>query len=193
MKSKLNIHNLSVLFIIVLGLTSSNCNSSKEITSFEEVKAGKELDRAIEINLTDFFQIWMSNNPHSKLDQNCYELFKDEYFTYFGENELRGLNIKKKLYKIKNEILSNDFRNYKKVDRILIRQKFLNEIVPESDSSIYKESECSSSSSSPKFSYKLISNKIETTLKWKFRCDGKKLFENTYKGVFDLNKMEFEK
>jgi uncharacterized lipoprotein YehR (DUF1307 family) len=190
---KLSTKYFLIAFTVAMVLPLLSCNSSKEITSFEEIKIGNELESATEIALNDFFQIWMSNKQHSKLDENCYELYKDKNFTYFGKNELKGLRVKKRLYKVSNKVLSNNFENYKKVDGIAIRLKFYDEIVPQNDKTIYKESDCSSSSNHPKYSYKLLNNKIETTLKWKFRCDGKKLFENTYKSTFDLNSMKFEK
>ena len=182
-----------LIVCLISNFTFTSCNSTKEPTSFEQVKIGNELDKAAKINLDDFFQIWMKNKSNSKLDQNCYELFKDENYTYFGENELKALNIKRKLYKVENSILSQNFKNYKKVDGELIRQEFWNKIIPKSDLETHKKSNCSSSSSNPKYSYELVNNEIEIILMWKFRCNGKKLIDKTYKSNYDLEKMEFKK
>lgn len=180
-----------VLSLIINFLTLTNCSSSKEPTSFAAVKIGNELHKATELSVNDFFQIWMRNKPNTKLDENCYELFKDENFTYFGKNELKSLTLKRKLYKVENRALQQNFRNYKNVDGEIIRQEFWTKIVPETDKQVYTKSDCSSSSSNPKYSYELIDNDIHVRLVWKFRCNGKKLIDKNYISSFDLDKMEF--
>lgn len=179
--------------IIIVNVAFTSCNSSKELTSFEHVKNGKELEKATQISLNDFFQKWIRNKSDSKLDQNLYELFKDENFTYFGANELKSLNSKRKLYSVENNSLLQNFKNYKDVDGASIRQEFSNKMIPETDRNIYKNSNCSSSSSNPKYSCELKNNEIQIMLIWKFRCDGKVLIDKTYKGIFDLNIMKLAK
>lgn len=183
-----------IVFSLILSiLTLTNCSSSKEPTSFEEVKIGNELHKATEISVNDFFQLWMKNKPNAKLDENCYELFKDENFSYFGKNELKFYKIARELYKVDNRALQQNFKNYQNVEGEVIRQAFWTQIVSENDKQIYTNANCSSSSSNPKYSYELIDNKIQVTLVWKFRCDGKKLIDKTYTSNFDLDKMEFKK
>ena len=182
-----------VLSLIISILTLTNCSSSKEPINFENVKIENELHKATKISVNDFFQIWMSNKANAKLDENVYELFKDENFTYFGKNEFKSLTIKRKLYKVENRELQLHFKNYKNVDGEVLRQEFWNKIVSETDKQIYTNSNCSSSSSNPKYSYELIDNEIHVRIVWKFRCNGKKLIDKSYTSNFDLDKREFMK
>lgn len=185
------------LFLITLVLLSfmtfNSCKSSKKLTTFEQVKIGKELDKVSKISLDDFFQIWIENKSKSELGESYQELFKDEFFTYFGEKELKSLNNKPRLFKIENNILSQNFKNYKKINEELIRQEFWNKIIPKIDLETEKEANCLSSSSILGHSYKLINNKIQVTLKWEYKCNEKKLIDKTYIGNYDLERMEFRK
>jgi len=181
-------------FFLTTNLTLLCCKSTAKTVNSEKVKIGKEFDKAIEISLNDFFQIWMLND-YSKGDENCWELFKDDNFTYFGDNEFKKLEfgIKRKLYKIKSQILLKNFPNHRKIDARTINQEFFNEIIPNDDMRIYVNSGCSTVISNPKYSYKLKNSEIQITLLWKYICDEKKLIDKTYKGNYNLNKMEFKK
>jgi hypothetical protein len=185
------------LFVITLvifsNMTFTSCKSSKKLITFEQVKIGKELDKVPKISLNDFFQIWIENKSKSELGESFHELFKDEFFTYFGEKEFKSLNNKPRLFKIESNILSQNFKNYKKIDEELIRQEFWNIIIPKTDLETHKKANCFSSSSSLGHSYELINNEIQVTLVWQFKCNGKKLINKTYKGNYDLEKMEFKK
>lgn len=165
---------------------------SRKSTSFEKIKEGQYLNEALEISVNTFFQIWMNNRYPQKIDLNCHELFKDNTYTYFGKNNLQGLNICKNLYKVQNDAIKRYFPNYQKIDGQMIRQQFWEEVIPQSDEDIRKNSECNSSSSKPRFNYVLQDDKIKITLEWKYKCDFKTLINNTYAGYYDMVKLKIQ-
>jgi len=180
----------NLINIILVASILISCSSSKQLINFEKVKQGEQLENALEISVEQFFQIWMNNVYPSKIDINCNELYKDSDYTYFGENKLTFLNIEPLLYKIDSDSLNLKFGDYKKIDGQLIRQEFWEKAIPSTDKDIWLHSQCSSSSSNPKYSYNLQDSRIIITLDWKIKCDGRKLLEKTYNGYFDMSKME---
>lgn len=178
---------------ILICLTLTNCRTSNVAIEFEKVKNGNQLERAIEISVNYFFQIWMSNRYPSKIDLNCHELFKDSIFTYFGENSLKALSINQNLYKVNNDSLRLYFPNYANIDGEFIRQEFWERIVPTNDKKIRKTADCKSSSSNPRFKYQLVETKIKINLEWKYKCDGKTLIDKAYQSYFDMDKLEILK
>ena len=174
-------------------MTLTSCSSSRKSISFEQVKEGHHLNRAVEISVDNFFQIWMNNRYPQKIDLNCHELFKNDTYTYFGQNTLKGLNIRQNLYKVQNDSLYQKFSNYQNIDGQIIRQEFWEEVIPQSDKNIRKNADCNSSSSNPRFSYSLDNGKIKINLEWKYKCDFKTLIDKTYFGYYDMKELEIVK
>ena len=170
-----------------------NCSSSKKSINFEKVKEGEHLNQAVEISVDNFFQIWMSNRYPQKIDLNCHELYKDDTYTYFGESTLKGLNIRQNLYKVQNDSLNQYFPNYRNIDGQMIRQEFWEEVIPKNDKDIRKNADCNSSSSNPRFTYKLENDKIKIILDWRYKCDFKTLIDKTYFGYYDMEKLEIKR
>ncbi len=193
MKNKALKPILKLLIILLLSMAFMNCATSRKSISFEKVKEGQQLSRGLEISVDQFLQIWMENRHLQKVDLNCYELYRDNTYTYFGEYTLMALSLRKNLYKIQNDSLNQQFPNYPNMDGQMIRQEFWEEVIPQSDKDIRKNAHCNSSSSNPKFSYELENDKIKVILEWKFRCDYITLIKKTYLGYYDMEQLEIEK
>ena len=151
---------LIILFVIL------GCTSSKYLIDFKEVEKGNLLDKAKEIELSEFIPLWVENRIHSKMDFNLHELYRDSDFTYFGKhaNKYEGF------FKIKNADL---FRvNYKTIVGDSIRNKMYNEIIPQSDKN-KAQADCGwgSFNGSYKYRYLEMENSIEITFNWKVKCE----------------------
>jgi len=133
----------------------------------------------------------MSNNNYlQKIDLDCHELYKDDVYTYFGEHELKGFNVRQNMYKVPNDSLDKRFSNHRNIDGHLIRQEFWEEVIPQSDQDIRKNAKCNSSTSHPRYSYELQQGRIKITLLWTYKCDFKTLIDNTYLGYYDMEALE---
>ena len=182
------------LLIVTLCLVIlSACGTTNNTVNFVKVRNGKQLDKASEISVGQFLEIWVNNFYSSKIDMNCHELYKDKKFTYFGKNTHKALSLKPHLFKVNSDSLKLKLRNYTSIDGQIIRQEFWEQIVPKLDVDIRKNSECSSSTSRPTYTYKLIDHKIKIGLHWIVKCDGRKILEKDYHGYYDLNAMKIEK
>lgn len=186
---KIKLRNLLILFVI---LCFYSCKSSKEWISYDKVKEGQQLEKAQEITVNDFFQMWMLNKYPTKVDINCHELFKDERYTYFGKTKLKVLDVYPNLYKVQNDLLDSLFENYKKIDGQEIKREFWDLYIPQSDKDIWMNSKCTSSTSNPKYICELQKDKIFIKLHWKVKCDGRKILDKSYVGYYDMNKMKFD-
>ena len=184
---------LRIATILLFGMASMSCSSSRKTVSFDEVKEGQHLNRAVEISVNQFFQIWMNNRYPQKIDLNCHELYKDDKYVYFGEHTLKGLNIHQNIYKVQSDSLKEHFSNYLNIDGEMIRQEFWEEVIPQSDKDIRKNADCNSGSSSPIFRYELQKESIKITLDWKYKCDFKTLIDKTYLGYYDMEELEIKK
>jgi len=180
----------NLINLILALLILSSCSSTKNLISFEEVKQGEQLENAQEISVEQLFQIWMNNAYPTKVDINCRELYKDSDYTYFGENKLTFLKLEPLLYKVNSDSLNIKFSDYKNIDGQLIRNEFWEKAIPTSDKDIWKNSQCTSSSSNPRYFYTLTDSKILIRLDWKVKCDGRKILEKSYNGYYDINKKE---
>ncbi len=186
----MKITSISIVIIFTLSIFIS-CNSSKNYINYEKVKEGQQLEKAQEIPLNTFVEIWMSNRK-SKVDTNCHELFRNDVYTYFGKNYLKLYGLTKSLYKVQNKQLDSLFKNYRNIDAQEIKFKFWELYVPQNESKIIENSNCSSSSGNPKYSYEIQKDKLIIHLRWKARCDGKKIIDKKYTGSYDTNKLKFD-
>lgn len=178
-----------IILIIFAIFIISSCGSSIE---YNKVKEGQQLEKAKEITLNTFVQIWMSNRK-SKADTNCYELFRDDNYTYFGKNYLKLYGLTKSIYKVQNIQLDSIFKNFRNIDGQEIKFKFWDLYVPQNERDILENSNCESSSSNPKYSYELQKDKLIIHLRWKARCNGKILINKNYTGSYDTKKLKFDK
>ena len=181
-------------YLVILTLVLfTGCGTTKNTVNFSEVRKGEQLDLANEITVEQFLQIWINNSHPVKVDINCKELHKDEKFTYFGKNNLKLLSLEAHLFKVNNDSLELKLGNYSKIDGQIIRQEFWEKIIPKEDLDIWKNSECTSSSSRPSYTYELKDYKIKIGLHWRIKCDGRKILEKDYLSYYDLKMMKIEK
>ena len=181
-----------LILILIASFLTSGCKINKNIITFSDVKKGEQLDKAKEITVEEFLEIWMNNSQHLKIDLNCHELYRDERYTYFGKNELKLLKIEPHLFKVRNDSLNLMLKNYNKINGEIIRQEFWEKIIPENDKNILKNKNCSFAYSKPVFKYELKGHKIKIKLHWKIKCEGIKIFEKDYYAYYNLKTMKIE-
>lgn len=192
LEPKLNMIIKKYIIVCLSMVLLSSCGSTRNTVNFSKVRQGEQLEKASEISVEEFLEIWMNNHYPIKIDINCHELYKGEDFTYFGINEMKILNLVPHLFKVNNDSLKIMLGNYTNIDGQLIRQEFWERIVPKTDLDARKNSECSSGTSSPNYTYELIDHKIRIRLHWIIKCDGRKILDKNYSGHYDLKTMKIE-
>lgn len=171
--------------VLLTGVLGS-CAFTKNKVDFGKVRQGELLHRAAELDVDQFFQIWMRNRFPTKVDVNCHELYQDSAYTYFGKNKLTVLDIKPYLYKVHTDSLSLRFGKYRVIDGDRVRKEFWDKGIPVEDKKLRQDSTCHSGSSKPIYTYKLQGDHIFISLDWKVTCNGKKVLDKTYTGNYNM-------
>lgn len=118
------------------------------------------------------------------------QLYKDSAFTYFGRKGTYGLI---NFFRVNNDELKD--LNYKEFDGNFLREKFMAEIVPETDKKKVERNRDSSIEFQHavfKYNYLSETKSLEVTYRWKIRRDYVvSVINKTYKAVYNLNAKQF--
>lgn len=118
------------------------------------------------------------------------QLYQDSTYTYFGRKAMYGLI---NFFRVSTDELKG--LNYQEFDGNFLREKFIAEIVPESDKQkVERNKDYSVGFYTVDFKYNYLpeTKSLEVTYRWKIRHDYVvSVINKTYKAVYDLNAKQF--
>lgn len=134
--------------------------------TFETVQKGKDLDSIPLISLDAFFQSWIKNRKHVKIDVNVRKLFEDERFIYFGKKEFGFFTSKSHFFKVEKEILEKEFPGYEELSASDLQIHSWNELLSKEDRDIWLNT--------------VAPNRDRCGLKYQFTLKDKKVILNAH-------------
>jgi len=194
------------LLSILIWLSNSNVmgqSSKKErIQSYREMtrldtsalKMGKHLEYAATYSAKQYIEYhaeYGTTNMSKKWGETIIEqLYQDSTYTYFARKTTYFLI---SFFRVNNDELKG--LNYKEFDGNFLREKFLAEVVPETDKQkVARGQELSTEFQRAdfKYNYQPETKLLEVTYRWKIRRDFvESVINKTYRAVYDLNSKQF--
>jgi hypothetical protein len=183
------------LFFIIIILTS--CKATRDVTTFEKVNNGQDLENVTLISFDNFFKHWVYNRKIQKIDLNVRELNKDNLFTYFGKPKLGLTRTKWTFFKVHSDTLTERFPNYKEFYGSELRDYLWTEVIPQDEVELWNnnrmpqqnklKANCPYKKNKPIHNYSLIDKTVILTMKWEIECGELEGLKNkTYKASYDL-------
>jgi hypothetical protein len=161
-----------------------------------KIKKGEQLEYANRYSVKKFieYQIEYGERLEDKKwgTMRIEQLYKDSINTYFGRNSDLGLMT---FFWVKNDELEE--LHYRELDVVALREKFFEEIVPESDKESVKKKARNYvpgvRSWDFKYNYHPDSRLLEMTYRWKVEGRLTAAINKTYKANYDLHARQFVK
>lgn len=194
--------------ILLTILVNSNLfaqTTKKEATNYyrkisrldtSEIMQGRHLELATEFSIKKFISYYIHNGKTQDTKKSgmltILPLYSDSNYTYF---------VRKTTYYIEDfiKVNTNELRaiDYEKLDGVMLRKKFIEEIIPEADKLgvARREKGCTTLYENPEFNYDYLrdSQEILITYKWKITCDFFfNVINKTYTTRLDIETMTFK-
>lgn len=170
--------------------------SYRDITRLDtaDVKMGRHLEYAQAYSAKQYIEYhakYGTTNLSKKWGATTIEqLYQDSTNTYFGRKGTYGLI---NFFRVNNGELKD--LNYQEFDGNFLREKFIAEVVPETDKQKVERNQESSiefEHAAFKYNYLPETKSLEVTYRWKIRRDYVvSVINKTYKAVYDLNSKQF--
>ncbi len=183
------------LILIALGLIFiTSCGSRSTYVNYNDAKSGKELARAKEVSVNDFFKYRMESDLNSTPGKDYMILNDHNGYIYFGkfkvENKSVDPTIIEPFYKVNKSDLEKEFPSYANTTGKHIKGKFFHQFIkPILKEEVYPECGESYKIDYSKKNYKLTSKGIETNVEFTAKCYKKKVLEAEIKATLSAENL----
>jgi hypothetical protein len=162
-----------------------------------EMKQGKQIELAKYLSIEKFITYYLEYGKTENTKKfgliSINEYFNDANYVYFVR---RTANYILDFIKVDKSYMKNI--KLENLDGKLVREKFIDQVVPQTDKDRVKrkERQCTSQYINPQFTYNFnkLTNEVEIIYKWKISCDFiYKIINKTYTANYNINDAKFNK
>ncbi|TGK35100.1 hypothetical protein EHQ12_16005 [Leptospira gomenensis] len=170
------------------------CGGKRNMT-FETVQKGNDLESIPQISVEVFFQFWIKNRKHVKIDVNVRKLFEEERFAYFGKKKFGIFGSESSFFKVERQTLQKEFPGYENFYASDLETYFWNEVLPQNDKQLWiSNTTADKSKCGLKYRYFLKDRKITVDPHWDVRNCSELVSLSTrrYRFIYDLKNKRIE-